>query len=295
LIAIKIKLDRSKFVTSKKLRSSRKFLVVFPLLPFLVVLGQAGTAPSIWESNLGSPVVFSPNGDDGTAVVNFGFAFPFLGNTYTSGSVSSNGYLWLNPANTDAGCCSGDVAGFLAGDPRIAGGWFDQNSSAGGSVDFNTFAGNRAVITFVGVPEFGHVGSSNTYQIQLLSSGRIIFGYNSFLTPALGSDMLIGVTPGNGAADPGSSDLLNGTPFTSSGGTVYQWIASSGAFAPTALSTFEGSNVIFDPNGSGWNVTNQDQPAAAATPEPASFGMLGLGAIALLGWARRRSVRHNSN
>src|SRR4030095_15464940 len=99
--------------------------------------------------------------------------------------------------------------------------------------------------------EFG-TATPYTFQMQLLSTGRIVFGYNLFPTPAQFDNILIGVTPGNNAADPGSKDLLNGTPFISSGGTVYQFIGASGI---VALSTFEGSNVIFDPNGSGFNAT----------------------------------------
>jgi len=166
----------------------------------------------------------------------------------------------------------------------------DLESDVAGSVDFNTFSGNRAVITYVGVPECCGTSNLYTFQMQLLATGRIIFGYNTFTTPALGHDILIGVTPGNNAADPGSSDLLNGTPFTSAGGTVYQLIAAPITIVPLAFGTFEGSDVIFDPNGSGWNVTTQTGSTAAATPEPSTFGMLGLGAAALLGLARRRRV-----
>src|SRR5260370_37567383 len=124
--------------------------------------------------------------------------------------------------------------------------------------------------------------------MQLLATGRIVFGYNGFPTPAALDNILIGVTPGNNAADPGSSDLLNGAPFTSSGGTVYQFIAKP-AIESLALSTFEGSDVIFDPNGSGFNVTRQT--TVAAIPEPGTLGMFGLGAVVLLGLARRRRVR----
>src|SRR5713101_1913728 len=138
-------------MTSKK---NRKLLLASPFITLLLAVnGQAGTVPAIWETNFGSPVVFTPNADDGTVVINFGFAFPFLGNTYTQGSLSSNGFLWLNPANPDAQF-DANMSQFLAGDPRIAGGWNDLDSRTTGSVNFNTFGGNRAVITFQGVPEF---------------------------------------------------------------------------------------------------------------------------------------------
>ncbi len=270
-------------------RSGRLLLASSLVALLWSVNAQASTIPPIWETNLGNAAAFAPNADEGTVVINFGFAFPFLGNNYTTASLSTNGFLWLNAANTDPGCCDGSVAALLAGDPRIAGGWFDLNASTTGSIRVNTFGGNRAVITYVGVPECCDVGSY-TFQMQLLSTGRIVFGYDSFQTPANSSDILIGVTPGNNAADPGSSDLLNGTPFTSGGGTVYQFI---GAVGIEALNTFEGSNVIFDPNGSGWSVSRQTTGTgpAAPVPEPGTFGMLGLGAAALLELARRRRVR----
>src|SRR6266852_4701462 len=115
-------------MTSKKPLYTRKYLLTFPLMALLLSAnGQAGTVPPIWETNLGSSVVFAPNADDGTVVINFGFAFPFLGKTYTSASLSSNGFLWLNPTNSDSQFTT-SVPSFLAGDPRIAGGWLDMES-----------------------------------------------------------------------------------------------------------------------------------------------------------------------
>ena len=63
-------------------------------------------------------------------------------------------------------------------------------------------------------------------QVQLLESGTIIFGYNGIdLRNALNDvteDVLVGLSPANGASDPGSTDISNTAPFSSvSEPTIY--------------------------------------------------------------------------
>lgn len=247
------------------------------------VSAQADTVPPLWVSNTGNTVL---NADDGTAIVNFGFAFPFLGSTYTQGSLSSNGFLWLS-GNTDYGCCDGNISDFLSGDPRIAGGWFDLDSSSSGNTRFIALP-NEAVITYDQVPECCDTSNLYSFQMQLFSTGQIIFSYESFPNPN-GHDILIGVTPGGGAADPGSSDLLFGTPFSTDSGTVYQFIpgacdTSTNTTAATCVDPpFEGADIIFTPNSiNGFDVTTD------GTPEPASIVLFGLGAAALIVRGARR-------
>jgi hypothetical protein len=89
-------------------------------------------------------------------------------------------------------------------------------------------------------------------QTQLLEDGTIIFGYNGIdlVNPLndVNTDVLVGISPANGANDPGGTDIGNTAPFnTGAEPTVYElFIAAS---AP--LFDLDGGNVIFTPNGGG--------------------------------------------
>ena len=82
------------------------------VLATLSIATPSQAVPQIWEANFGANVT---SGDDVVANVNFGFLFPFLGNNYGSGEVSSNGFLSLGGTNGN-GCCDANVALFLASD-----------------------------------------------------------------------------------------------------------------------------------------------------------------------------------
>jgi len=250
---------------------------------------QAGViTPPIWESDYGSSLGL---GDDTTTTVNLGFAFPFLGGAYTSVEVSSNGFLSLGGSN-GAQCCSGDVTKFLNGTARIALAWFDLYPPGGGAVRFNSF-GDRAVFTWDGVPAFNIVDGgtdTNIFQAQLLVDGTIILGYSHFGPDTVGSGSfseLIGVTPGNAASDPGSTDLYNLTVFdTGSIGTIYMLMT------PSTTPDFSGWNIVFQPNGqNGWVSSTYAQ---TVVPEPGTIVLLGSGlalCLILVSWRRRQWIR----
>src|SRR5437867_4819451 len=165
-------------------------------------------APPIWEPNFGPQVLGC---DDCTTNIALGFSFPFRGRTFTSAELSSNAFLSLGGSNGQ-GCCNpflrGFNSGFLDGAARISVLWDDPDPRFGNGVRFNTFAG-RAVVTWDHVPEFFGRGN-NTYQIQLLSDGRVIFGYMS--ASQVTHSVLVGVTPGGGGSDPGSVNLSRAIP-----------------------------------------------------------------------------------
>jgi len=213
----------------------------------VLVVGSSGARGGLgaaFEPAFG-PRVTALNCDDCTTPVSFGFAFPFQGHTYTGGFMSSNGFISLGSDNGQ-GCCSGDVSALLSGFPRIAAAWYDLYPPVGNGVHFNTFAG-RAVITFDSVAEYCCYGS-NTFQMQLLSDGRIVLVYGSMTTPSHYS--LVGVSPGGAVSDPGGRNFSSAIPFSSGAvGTVYE-LFPSGTF------DMAGGSIVFTPNGlGGWDVS----------------------------------------
>ncbi len=240
--------------------------LVFGLM-VLVMLGGVRTAqakPAIWESAIGHTILSGgtlDDDDDNTANITFDtFSFPFAGTTYTGAdtlSISSNGFVSLGGDNGDD-CCDGDPSA-LVGDAfaRIAPMWMDLDpGDEGGDVYINTFnddadpAVDRIVITWaVGDNDCSGPECHVLVQVQLLENGTIIMGYNGIvLTGSVSDDVLIGVSPGGGAADPGGADFTAAIPFDSgSEPTIYEFFPDAGP----PLVDVDNSNIVFTPNGSG--------------------------------------------
>ncbi len=200
--------------------------------------------PRSWESNIGAQITAC---DDCTVPVSLGFAFPFRGSSFTTAQVSSNGFVTFGNAVPFGGCCNADVSSFLAGPARIAASWFDL--IGGNGVHFNALPG-RAVITWDHTFEYCCTGT-NTFQMQLLSDGRIVFGFGAGSNAVSNGRhiALTGVTPGGDAADPGSTDLSHAAPLSTRGGTAYELF-------PEGTFDLSGTNVVFTPDGSGgWRVS----------------------------------------
>ena len=240
------------------------------------------SAPPTWESRLGATIRGTGGGlddaDDATITRTFGsLSFPFDGVTYTGAStlsISSNGFISLGGDNGDGcnvntGDCSGDpqqLLGFLF--PTIAPLWTDLEAGSGGGGDiyYNAFnddgIGNpgidRIVITFAtGFHDCVDRACSALAQVQLLGQGNkyakdpgtIIFGYNGIVqTNSQLSSILVGVSPGNNAVDPGSTNLNAKSSFnTGAVSTVYQLFVAS---SPPPID-LDGGNVVLEPNGLG--------------------------------------------
>jgi hypothetical protein len=236
----------------------------------------AQSAPC-FDSNLGTNLGLT---DDSVSFNRpLGFAFPGPGGNCTSIDISSNGFVWLGTnVNHGDGCCSGDAAGFLIDDPRIAGMWMDLNPSAGGGVFFNTVpasGGNpaRAVITWNNVPEYG-TSTPVTVQIQLVSTGEVMIAHNAgngVAYPAAHKP-LVGVTQGLGAT-------ANVVPFASMPGAI----ASTGT-NPTAYQSYaappaynlNGFTLWFLPNGGGGYVVST---VCNSPPLQADYATFGVGCL----------------
>jgi hypothetical protein len=255
----------------------------------LLALGIAATQstvvyaqPPVWESQTGAtlPGQALDNVNDRTVNLTFGsMSFPFKDKTYTGNdilNISSNGFISLGGDN-GPGCCDGDPAA-LTGDafPRIAPFWTDLNPNGiagGGDIFINTFnddddpAIDRIVITFAtGFADCAYNACSALVQVQLLEDGTIIFGYNGIVQNVnQTSDILIGLSPGNGAADPGNTVFSTTVPFDSgTEPTIYQLFSG----APPAVD-LDDTNLVFTPNGmDGFNVSDTlpDPPPSSAPP-----------------------------
>ena len=151
-------------------------------------------------------------GDDDTIEVDLGFTFPFQGQNWTSVFVNSNGNLTFGAGDTDF---SESVFDFLNGPPRIAALFDDLSPNNGGRV-IASFDTASFSVSFEDVPEFFSTGA-NTFTINLSATGDVTVDYGAMSA----TDGIAGVTEGNGAADPGATDL-SAAAALSTVGTIYE-------------------------------------------------------------------------
>lgn len=174
------------------------------------ILAATATAQVQYETNLGTG---QGAGDDTIAAglaLGFNFAFPD-GTIVSTIDVDSNGRILLPGGDTSD--FSESVGELLSGTSSICPTWDDLNFN--GTADdlyFNALPG-KAVITWHDVAQ---IGSSVlfTVQAQLFPDGRIVLIYDPRVP---NDDPIVGVSSGNGAADPGEVDISsnyasNGVP-----------------------------------------------------------------------------------
>jgi len=263
-------------------------LVLCGLLP------SPSRASLIWESNVGSALPLSgflangvsgaPTPFNGLQIVNLDaqHAFPFLGTTYDSLSIGTSGFIWLNAQQPNtAQCCllsnaPSALLAFEQGSARIAPGWAALRPDVGGSIDFNQISdanGNRTVITYDNVAADADANHNVTFQVQLFTSGKIIFSYQDFDGNSLGSNAatVLGLTPG-GDFSPQIVDFLSvlaGNSLVTNSASLYDFLTVTNGL------NLSGNSIVFTPQTvsgvgssgtSGWLVS-----AAAAVPEPSSL------------------------
>jgi hypothetical protein len=255
----------------------RAYRILRPLalLCGLALLATAShAAPPIWESDFGTPIVFSVSTDDGTEDVQLLFAFPFAGSTYDVASVNTNGGIALANTVGDEVYVDFDIwnssyfeSDFTdLGSPSLLAFNNDLNITNEGTIYYNGSA-TRAVFTFERIPSYLVDDQPFiTFQIQIFSDGRIVYGYNGLfgnLIADVDQGIVIGISDGDGDTPPGGIDYTDDTPH-SGGTTIYQiWCHDS----PTNTGCFETGqdnsgfdldqcNLIFTPDGStGFTVT----------------------------------------
>ena len=204
------------------------------LLSVGLQLGTAHAEPPGWETNFGPALPSLTGADDAVEQVSLGFSFPLDGILYSDIWVDTNGNIALAAASSNFPA----VAVLLADQPRIAPFWSDLDLDQMGTVHVNDF-GTYAVITWDGVGSFGSPTAPFTFQVQLFDDGTVKYLYNgiSDIQTNLGN-LLVGMSEGGGAADPGPSDFVT-APFTTGGATSYQ--VTFGAFG------YDNGTITFEP------------------------------------------------
>lgn len=161
-----------------------------------------------WWAPVGTPLPLTDNAV--SAPQSLGFSFPYRGGSTSQVHISSNGFVWLQPS-TNHGCCAVAPVDLVAMGPRICPLWTDLNPALGGSVVFDVDPTNGAAYaTFTNVPEQRGTGV-NTFQVAFFSTGLMEVRWQNCAVTAL--DTLVGWSPGNGARNPGSTNLRTSMPF----------------------------------------------------------------------------------
>lgn len=218
---------------------------------------SAQTSAPCYEPNLG--VLLGSADEQVFPAITLGVPFPGFGNNYTQVEVSSNGFVWLGGNNNpDPGCCAGTGAALVAGAPRICALWNDLvTDGVGGSGVYHFSQPGRDVITWYQAYEAYDANVRFTVQLQLLATGEFTVWYHPNTTIAqLPHTGVCGVSPGNGAVDPGSTDFSASFPHNSNAQrTLYEeW--------PLNGFDLQARTFAFQPNGTGgWLL--QDRTACA--------------------------------
>lgn len=129
--------------------------------------------------------------------------FPFSGAGFAAVEAASNGFLFLQPGGFSD--FSPTAAEFLADGARIAPHWTDYDFSFVGSFYWSNNNPAFCMATWENVEMWNQPGTANTFQAKLWANGDITFSYGTVASAF--DDVIVGITLGNLAADPGSSDL----------------------------------------------------------------------------------------
>lgn len=174
----------------------------------------------------------------------------FYDQTYATIWSNSNGHVGLSPSS--AATFNVTQAGFDAGPPTMAGFWADLDMTAGGSATFFEDTSGWTV-AFSGAPEWGVAGAANDFSIAYdYITGTVSYTYPQGLQTVgiTNSPVIIGITPGFGAATPATNvDYTGGVCGASSAlaSTGFESWNNDPSAQPNPFPTLSGCTVSFVP------------------------------------------------
>ena len=212
----------------------------------------AGTGTFTFATDVGSELTDLTGEDDEQEQVELSFAFPFLGTTYSTLFVSTNGYVNLG-ADAFLGFSPDEPELLGSSAPVIAPFWSDVDLSSMGEVLVED-SGSSALITWNAVGSNENELAPFTFQLELRADGSITFSYDgiSNIIKNLGTNLVVGFTEGDGAANPGETDFSAASQFSAgASGTIFEIFRQGDAgfdhdrtnitFTPTAAGDFSAS------------------------------------------------------
>jgi hypothetical protein len=181
-------------------------------------------------------------GDDTSVQVSLGVAphcgvssINFYGTAYTTCHVNSNGSVSFVQGSTDF---TATVAEFTGQMPRLAGLWTDLNPGAGGTVTASSTPAGLLTVAWNSVPEFG-TSVLNSFSIQFNTATGACSILNYAPGPSHGTDSLVGISPGGGAAGLPrvfSSYVGLGAQTGNATSAIYQFVTNA---APTGFARID--------------------------------------------------------
>ncbi len=225
----------------------------------------ATTAAQCLPPSAGTNVTLANRDDALSAAIPMGINFPMPGTAtaFTHVVVSTNGVLYLTTGGAAVGAAAnqyGTLPQLLgnAGDsPRIAPFWQDLwdafFTGVQWSVTIDTSVAGRCAISWRDTCEFDFNTPDVDFTAELFANGNVRFSYGAVDTSGFFESVTIGISNGNGAANPGPVDLVDGA--TSTGSVIYQ------RFLPGTCDV-GGQSLTFTPTASGYTVAQTCRSAA---------------------------------
>lgn len=199
--------------------------------------------------------------DDGYAVVNLPFIFPYYGQLFTTSVMYTNGVVGFLDPNPSGFCCSGTDLNYqtgLATSPwRYAIYALNTDLTPGANTTFyteQTDAGTGIKYTWDRVLEFG-TNNENTFSVNIKDSGYIGITYSQVNLSA-NNMPLIGI----------AGDISQGQYYQKYYGAASAMTAAAGTtytFSGTETTDVCAANPLFSPNCPGYAQAYYDQQCAA--------------------------------
>lgn len=154
-----------------------------------------------------------------TSPLPLGFVLSYPGGSTSSIVVGSNGFVHLDPQQTQAASSPGMFShGFLIGPPKLAPLYSDFAPASAGGVHFETGSQGEALITWNGIAETRYPTVTSTFQCAIFPTGVVEYRYGNCSLNFWAA--IVGFNPGFGTHDPGPRDLSASMPFSTGDGAI---------------------------------------------------------------------------